>query len=108
MKGISMTSQPRSFSVDNSAPAYFLARDTRTRHPESGLSLVIRLTVVEALRLSHHKRLRESCRRRAAKAYLRPVHRVRQGHFRSAPRAELPFHPDAQQLQSAAAFRPLF
>src|ERR1700685_1095522 len=36
MKGISMTSQPNSRSVEESAPACCLARETRTRHPARG------------------------------------------------------------------------
>ena len=42
MNGISMTSQPICFSVADSAPACFLARDTSTLHPASGLLVVIR------------------------------------------------------------------
>src|SRR5664280_1395497 len=36
MKGISITAQPTSRSAEESAPACFFARETRTRHPARG------------------------------------------------------------------------
>src|SRR5664279_5070426 len=39
MKGISITAQPSSRSAEESAPACFLARETRTRHPARGKTL---------------------------------------------------------------------